>query len=201
MAGQGGGFVGVFDPTAHEHGGAFYQLWDVLGVQKEYGLSNDCKKVLPTALSEGHFIAADLQSSYPRLGKHVQHIYPCAESTQIIAKDAEGSVTIASHQFGGGRGVYLAGFEFGAEQNRLLQRAIWYASGREQEMMQTWFTSNIETEIAGYPETGQYVVINNSNSEQTTMVVANTGAQIEVTLPANGSLWFRFTEAVSATAI
>jgi 1,3-beta-galactosyl-N-acetylhexosamine phosphorylase len=189
---QGGGFLGLFDPTAREHGGAFFQLWDILGVQKEYGLSNDCKKVIPTDLVEGHFIAKDLSQTQPALGKTVQTIYPCLETTQVIAKDADGSVTIAANNFGGGRGVYLAGFELGAEQNRLLQRAIWYAAGREDEMTRKWFSSNIETEIAGYPETGKYIVINNADSEQTTTITDNMGYSHELTLPANGSAWFDF---------
>ncbi|VGO15472.1 1,3-beta-galactosyl-N-acetylhexosamine phosphorylase [Pontiella desulfatans] len=189
---SGGGLVGVFDPTSHENGGTFYQLWDILGVQKEYGLSGDCKKVIPTDIAQGHFIAADLASTKPALGKHVQTIYPCIESTQIIAKDDEGSVTIAANDFGKGRGVYLAGFELGAEQNRLLQRAIWFAAGREGEMEKRWFASNIETEIAAYPETGKYIVINNSNDPQTTTVVDGEGRAKTVELDANASAWFDF---------
>ncbi len=187
---NGGGFVGLYDPTAHEHGGAFYQLWDILGVQKEYGLSGDCKKVLSTDIAEGHFIAEDLTNSHPALGKHVQTIYPCVESTQVIAKDDEGSVTIAANDFGKGRGVYLAGFELGAEQNRLLQRAIWYAAGREGEMAKTWFSTNIETEIAGYPATGKYIVINNSDEPQTTTITDGNGNEKTVSLEANASKWF-----------
>lgn len=189
---NGGGFVGVFDPTAHEHGGAFYQLWDVLGVQKEYGLSNDCKKVIPTDIVVDHFIAEDLSSKNPSLGKRVQHIYPCLDSTQVVAKDEEDSVTVSSNDFGLGRGVYLAGFEFGAEQNRLLQRAIWYASGREREMVQKWFSTNIHTEIAGYPKTEKYIVINNSDEAQTTTITNGDQQQSTITLPANGALWFNF---------
>jgi 1,3-beta-galactosyl-N-acetylhexosamine phosphorylase len=189
---NGGGFVGMFDPTAHEHGGFFYQLWDILGVQKEYGLSRDCKKVIQPDITKGHFIAADLSSTSPNLGKHVQTIYPCLESTQIIARDDQDSVTIAANDFGRGRGVYLAGFELGAEQNRLLQRAIWYACRRENEMEKKWFSSNIETEIAGYPETGKYIVINNSDKEQTTTITGKDGTKKTITLQANGSQWFDF---------
>lgn len=189
---SGGGFVGLLDPTAHENGGAFYQLWDILGVQKEYGLSNDTKKVLPTDITEGHFIAADLSSSNPSLGKHVQTLYPVLESTQIVAKDDDGSVTLAANDFGKGRGVYLAGFELGAEQNRLLQRAIWYAAGREDEMEKKWFSSNVETEIAGYPETGKYIVINNSDDPQTTGIVDGAGNEKTISLKANASQWFDF---------
>jgi 1,3-beta-galactosyl-N-acetylhexosamine phosphorylase len=189
---NGGGFVGVLDPTAHENGGAFYQLWDILGVQKEYGLSNDCKKVLPTGIVEQHFISADFGKTAPRLGKHVQTIYPCLESTEIIAKDAEGSVTIAANNYGKGHGVYLAGFEFGAEQNRLLQRAIWHASGKSAQMTSKWYSANIHTEVAGYPETGKYIVINNSDEPQTTEVTDGNGARHTVQLDPNTSRWFSF---------
>lgn len=188
----GGGFVGILDPTAHENGGAYYQLWDILGVQKEIGLSNDCKKVIPTDIAEGHFLAADLASTNPSLGKHVQMVYPCIESTQIIAKDDEGSVTVATNDFGKGRGVYLAGFELGSEQNRLLQRAIWYAAGKEKEMAGKWFSTNMETEIAGYPETGKYIVVNNSYEAQTTVVTNRDGNEKTVSLEANASKWFDF---------
>jgi 1,3-beta-galactosyl-N-acetylhexosamine phosphorylase len=189
---NGGGFVGVIDPTACEHGGAYYQLWDILGIQKEIGLSGDCKKVIPTDITEGHFIAADLESTNPALGKHVQTIYPCIESTKIIAKDDEGSVTVAANDFGKGRGVYLAGFEFGSEQNRLLQRAIWYAAGRQDEMTRKWYSSNIETEIAGYPQTGKYIVINNSYEAQTTTITDHNGNEKTISLKANASKWFDF---------
>jgi len=188
----GGGFVGIIDPTACEHGGAYYQLWDILGVQKEIGLSGDCKKVIPTDITKGHFLAADLATTNPSLGKHVQTVYPCIKSAQIIAKDDEGSVTVAANDFGKGRGVYLAGFELGSEQNRLLQRAIWYAAGREDEMTKKWFSTNVQTEIAGFPQTGKYIVINNSNEPQTTTITDREGNEKSIRLEANASKWFDF---------
>jgi 1,3-beta-galactosyl-N-acetylhexosamine phosphorylase len=115
-----------------------------------------------------------------------------AETTEIVAKDDEGSVTIAANRFGKGRGVYLAGFQLGAEQNRLLQRAIWYACGREAEMKRKWFSANIETEIAGYPETGKYIVINNANEPVTTEIIDGQGKTKAVKLAANASKWFDF---------
>jgi len=189
---RGGGFLGVLDPSACENGGALYQLWDVLGVQKEYGLSNDTKKVLSTDVKDGHFLLADSAGRAPDLGKHVQRIYPCAETATIVAKDSEGSVTIATNDYGKGRGVYLAGFKLGAEQSRLLQRAVWFASGREGEMGKRWFSTNIHTEVAAYPQTRKYIVINSSNEPQTTVVTDGEGREDRVQLAANASKWFNF---------
>jgi 1,3-beta-galactosyl-N-acetylhexosamine phosphorylase len=189
---RGGGFLGVLDPSACEHGGAFYQLWDILGVQRECGLSNDTKKVLPTEVAEGHFLLADATAGAPDLGKHVQRIFPCVETAKVVAKDAEGSVTIAANNYGKGRGVYLAGFKLGPEQSRLLQRAIWLASGREDEMTGRWFTTNIHTEVAAYPGTGKYIVINNANEPVSTEVVDGAGRKHLVKLGPNASRWFDF---------
>ena len=189
---RGGGFLGVLDPSACENGGALYQLWDVLGVQREYGLSNDTKKVLPTDVRKGHFLLADSAGRAPDLGKHVQRIYPCVETATIVSKDNEGSVTIATNDYGKGRGVYLAGFKLGAEQSRLLQRAVWFASGREGEMGKRWFSTNIHTEVAAYPQTRKYIVINNSNEPQTTVVTDGEGREHTVQLAANASKWFNF---------
>jgi 1,3-beta-galactosyl-N-acetylhexosamine phosphorylase len=164
----------------------------VLGVQREYGLSNDTKKVLPTDVKEGHFLLADSAGRAPDLGKHVQRIYPCVETATIVAKDNEGSVTIATNNYGKGRGVYLAGFKLGAEQSRLLQRAVWFASGREGEMGKRWFSTNIHTEVAAYPQTRKYIVINSSNEPQTTVVTDGEGREHRIQLAANASKWFNF---------
>jgi hypothetical protein len=59
-------------------------------------------------------------------------------------------------------------------------------------MEKKWFSSNIETEIAGYPETGKYIVINNSDKEQTTTITGKDGTKKTITLQANGSQWFDF---------
>ena len=34
---EGGGFIGVGEPTAYQHQGRFFQLADVLGVDREMG--------------------------------------------------------------------------------------------------------------------------------------------------------------------
>jgi 1,3-beta-galactosyl-N-acetylhexosamine phosphorylase len=59
-------------------------------------------------------------------------------------------------------------------------------------MEKKWLASNIETEIAGYPETGRYMVVNNSDQPQTTVVTDGEGREHTVALDANGSKWFDF---------
>jgi hypothetical protein len=59
-------------------------------------------------------------------------------------------------------------------------------------MGQRWFTTNIHTEVAAYPQTGKYVVINNANEAVATEVVDGGGRKHVVTLGANASQWFDF---------
>ncbi len=187
----GGGFLGVLDPSAEEHGGAFYQLCDVLGVQKEVGHSLNNGKNIPVDVETGHFITADAAGEVD-LGRTSEDVYPCLESAVVLGVDQRGSVTMATNDFGNGRGVYLAGFELGPEQSRLLQRAIYFAAGRDTDMESKWYSSSIHTEIAGYPETGKYVVANNSDAAVETEVTDNAGNRRTVRLAANESKWFDF---------
>ena len=59
-------------------------------------------------------------------------------------------------------------------------------------MTQKWFSSNIHTEIAGYPETKKYIVINNSYESQMTTIVDHKGRKKGISLDANASKWFDF---------
>ena len=125
---NGGGFVGIQDSTTHENGGAFFQLNDVLGIQKVIGLSNDSKKTNSTDITTGHFLSQDFADGLPSLGKHAQTISPSVETT----------------------------------------------------------------EIAGYPATEKYIVINNSYETVTTTITDHAGNTREITLDANASQWFDY---------
>ena len=54
---NGGGFIGVGEPTGHQHQGRFFQLADVLGVEKETGFTLNYDKY--NWDSNSHFITED----------------------------------------------------------------------------------------------------------------------------------------------
>ena len=59
-------------------------------------------------------------------------------------------------------------------------------------MGKRWFSTNIHTEVAAYPQTRKYIVINSSNEPQTTVVTDGEGREHRVQLAANASKWFNF---------
>ncbi len=168
---RGGGFIGIGEPTAHQHQGRFFQLADVLGVDKERGFSLSTMKY-NAPLQGKHFITDDALGA-PDFGEYCDNVYrvePQAEN--LIIKS--GCTQLAVNGFGKGRGVYIAGLPYSPENTRLLLRAIYWAAGRE-DALHTWFSDNLHTECAAYPERGCYCVVNNTQRPQTTTVYGQGG--------------------------
>jgi len=181
----GGGFIGVGEPTAIEHQGEFFQLADVLGVQKEVGFSLSLDKY--NTLHEGNHFITEEQNGPIDFGESMKYVYQSDRDTDVLAME-EGDVTLAAHPFGQGRSVYMAGLPYSPENTRLLLRAIYWAAS-EEELMKKWYTTNIQTECAAYPEAGMFVVINNSYDKQETSVYKEDGSKVDVTLNPMGYQW------------
>ena len=94
---NGGGFVGVGDPTAVHHGGRFFQLADILGVDKELGFTLSTDKYFKTAL-DSHFITEDRNSDF-NFGESKHDIYALSAATEII-EYSNNEVHMAANAYG-----------------------------------------------------------------------------------------------------
>lgn len=163
---DGGGFIGVGEPTAVQHQGAFFQLRDVLGVDEEVGYSLSTDKY--NVCRPEHFLMEDLNGK-PNFGEGMKGIYAYGDHYQILAQDGE-YTQMAVNEYGHGRGVYLAGLPYSPENCRLLLRSIYYAAHREADMKE-YYVTNCNTEIAAYESAGVAAVINNTSETEKTDVV------------------------------
>lgn len=168
---EGGGFVGVGEPSAVHRGGRFFQLADVLGVDKELGYSLSTDKYFVKQLDR-HFITEDLAGSID-FGEGMKNVYALGPDTEI-AEYSNHEVHLSAHPYGKGRGVYIAGLPYSYENTRILIRSLFYAASRESQMKR-WYADNLYCEVNAYPETGRYAVVNNSSSAQTTQVYDGQG--------------------------
>ncbi|MDC7290305.1 1,3-beta-galactosyl-N-acetylhexosamine phosphorylase [Blautia schinkii] len=182
---NGGGFLGVGEPSAYHAGGRFFQLADVLGVDKELGFTLSTDKYFTTPC-EDHFIAEDRVSGYD-FGEGMKNVYALSEDTEIV-EYSNGEVHIAAHKYGKGRGVYIAGLPYSFENTRLLMRALYYAAGRE-ENLKKWFAQNLNCEVHAYPEAGKYAILNNTSEVQTTVVYDGEGRTAEYTMQPGEIIW------------
>lgn len=182
---NGGGFLGVGDPTAVHHGGRFFQLADIMGVDKELGFTLSTDKYFKTAL-DAHFITEDRISDFD-FGESKHDIYALSANTEII-EYSNNEVHMASNQYGKGRGVYISGLPYSYENTRLLMRAMFYAAGKE-DQYHIWYADNLNCEVNAYPESGKYAILNNSNETQTTNFYDGDGNCESITLEPCEILW------------
>lgn len=182
---NGGGFVGVGDPTAVHHGGRFFQLADILGVDKELGFTLSTDKYFKTALDK-HFITEDRSVDFD-FGESKHDIYALSAATEII-EYSNNEVHMAANTYGKGRGVYISGLPYSYENTRLLMRAMFYAASKE-DRYHIWYADNLNCEVNAYPESGKYAILNNSNETQTTKFYDGEGNCETITLEPCEILW------------
>lgn len=178
---NGGGFIGIGEPTAELYGGHFFQLSDALGVDKELGFSLSTDKYFKDEI-EKHFITEDVKSEID-FGEGMKNVYATKESTEIIC-NRNGDLMLSSNDYGKGRAIYIAGLPYSAENTRILYRSLYYASHKESEMKK-WYCDDMNCEVSAYLEENKYAIINNSNEEVETFVYYGDGkAELVLMKPA-----------------
>lgn len=182
---HGGGFIGIGEPTAYQRQGKYFQLYDILGVDKELGFSLSTDKY-NWDIKE-HFITQDLPEDI-NFGEEMKNIY-ALEGTQII-KMKNRNVNLAVHEYGKGHAVYMSGLPFDFANARLLYRSLFYAAGC-QEDMKRWYSDNYFVEVNVYPSTHSFCVVNNTYEPQTALVYKGDGTSFEVTLEESQIKWFQ----------
>ena len=180
---NGGGFIGVGEPTAYQRNGHFFQLYDVLGVDKELGFSLSTDKY--NWEEKEHFLTENFAETID-FGEEVKNIYALHGTT--VLKDDRHTIMFAANTYGKGRSVYLRGLPFSFENARLLYRCLFYAAGKEDEI-KTWYSENPNVEVNVYPNTQSYCVVNNTYEEQTTTVYTDRESYA-LTLAATEIRWF-----------
>ncbi len=170
FVGNGGGLIGIGEPTAVLKGGAYFQLSDVLGVDKELGFSQSTDRY-PVETPE-HFITGDLKGALD-VGEGAGDIFATTTDTAILRLQNR-SVELAANQADEGRGVYIAGLPYSHDNARLLHRAIYWAAGREADFGHQWIPSNPGVEVAVFEQAGKALVTNNLTEAASTTLTGRT---------------------------
>jgi 1,3-beta-galactosyl-N-acetylhexosamine phosphorylase len=188
---RGGGFIGVEDPTAYEYQGRFFQLADVLGVEREVGNRLSWAKNIRPEPNRGHFILEDVDRPLD-LGGARTGVHFTSDAAELLAGAADG-IQLSTNSFGRGRAVYMSDYVHTPQNMRLLHRAILWVSGQE-GALRRWFTSDTHTDCAFYPEVEQFVVMNNSEEERRTTIYDGEGRSATLTLAPLEMKWLTSNE-------
>lgn len=157
---KGGVFIGVNEPSDVTGYDTTFRMAHVLGVDKDTGarichgkwkVERTKKQELTGLLPEG----AKAQAK--------DSVYLIDDKAEVLLEE-NGFPALVMHPFGEGFGIYLASFERGAANNRMLLNLI--LAGCGEDPRQNYLTDNIHVECAYYPASGKLVVINNSDEKQ-----------------------------------
>ncbi|MGG7077968.1 1,3-beta-galactosyl-N-acetylhexosamine phosphorylase [Clostridium sardiniense] len=184
---NGGGFIGVGDPTACQYQGRYFQLDDVMGVDKEIGFSLSTRKY--NDINDKHFLLEDIDEELD-FGEGMDGVYAKGDNYQILSKDREYS-NLVVNTFGNGRSVYFAGLPYTPQNCRLLLRAVYFAAGREDEMKK-YYVTNVNTECAAFEELGKVVVINNTRCIQNTDLIIDGEIKEQLKLNPMEMRWIEY---------
>lgn len=158
---QGGVLIGVNEPSAAPGHGDYFRMARALGVDEDTG-ARVCHGRWP--------VAADPVPGLIPEGAELpvrEHLYLTDGDTRVLAEQ-DGCPAIATHTFGKGRGVYLAGFSYSPENARMLLNLMLWAKGLP--LNAAYLTTDPGTECAWFPDSRQLVVINNTDTPRTTAV-------------------------------
>lgn len=158
---QGGVLIGVNEPSAAPGHGDYFRMARALGVDEDTG-ARVCHGRWP--------VAADPVPGLIPEGTELsvrEHLYLTDGDTRVLAEQ-DGCPAIATHAFGKGRGVYLAGFSYSPENARMLLNLMLWAKGLP--LNASYLTTDPGTECAWFPDSRQLVVINNTDTPRTTAV-------------------------------
>ena len=182
---NGGGFIGVGEPSGHPYQGHILQLASVLGVEKENGFTLNYDKYNWEEHPD-HFILQDADRPID-FGEGKRNIYALEGTEVLVQRNKE--VQMAAHDFGKGRAVYISGVPYSFANSRTLYRAILWSAHSEEEL-HTWFSSNYNVEVHAYVKNGKYCVVNNTYEPQDTTVYTTDGSSFDLHLDANEIKWY-----------
>ena len=184
---QGGGFIGVGEPTACQYEGRYFQLSDVLGADREMGFSMSTDKYNELSPKyRDHFILEDIKGEID-FGEGKNRIYAQGANYEILDMDGEYSRLIVN-SYGKGRSVYFTGLPYSPQNCRILLRAIYYAAHREEEMKK-YYVTNVETEVAAFEKASRVAVINNSKEDQMTDLYIHGSLKCSLDMKAMEMVW------------
>ena len=181
---EGGGFIGIGQPSACQHQGRFFQLAGVLGVEEERGFTLNYDKY--NWENHEHFITADCTKDID-FGEGKKNIYALDGTTIICQREKE--VQLAVNDFGKGRCVYVSGLPYSFENSRILYRSIIWASHSEEDL-EKWYSTNFNIEVHAYVKNGKYCVVNNTYEKQKTTVYKGDGTHFDLEMQENEIIWY-----------
>ncbi|RAS65167.1 1,3-beta-galactosyl-N-acetylhexosamine phosphorylase [Vibrio diazotrophicus] len=177
FVGQGGGLLGVCDPSAFQKNGRYFQLGDVFGLEKETALTMG-RVAMPLSIAKEHylsqFVTEGLDFGNP------SYVYPQATDIAVLAAQGQ-HLALTARNYGQGRSVYMGNLPFNMKNARLLQQVLIWLSHNETQQ-HAWLSDYPNVDVAYYPQTGMVAAVNYVSEPQQVTISNAKGEFVNISL-------------------
>jgi len=163
---DGGMFIGVDDPSATPGYETTFRMAGVLGVDYDTGAKTRHGRYEFQTENPHNLEAKDVTIAAK------SNLYLTDGKANVVMSDGLNPL-LTINSFGKGYGVYFSQFRTNRPNTKLLLDII--LLNEENDVRDLYITDNYNTECAYYPESKKLVVINNSDTVQTTNIKTNVG--------------------------
>lgn len=155
---EGGIFLGINEPSARRGQMHFFQMAEALGVDLDMG-EYVCHGRWTYEVKKGNNLVTE-----GCVWKEGKNIFLTDPATRVFA-EKDGLPVCTVHDFGKGKGVYLASFAYNPAYTQLLMNILLLAGEKAQVL-----SENPMTECAWFVNHKKIVVVNNTDKEQETRI-------------------------------
>lgn len=152
---EGNVFVGIGDPSASLNNSSYFQLSDVLGIDKEVG---------NTLQYSRYYNKENLLENRFNVGLDKKYIYPTNDSVEILQLDDHFGIEVSINNYFKGKGVYLQGLVYSIENTRKFFELLLKVTKEEYK----YLSDNENVEVYEFEK--YYAVINNSDKSINTSI-------------------------------
>lgn len=184
---EGGGLLGIGDPSAWQANGRYYQLGDIFGIEKEIALTMG-RVASPLKLDQEHILSQYVTNGI--VFEHASYVYPQKNDLSIIAANGQ-HIALSTREFGKGRSIYLSQVLFNMETARLLEHILNWLM-RHEPSNTPYLSGNPYIDLAYYPQHQELALVNSSPLSQTTTFSDHCGKHHAINLEGYEWRWIKF---------
>lgn len=192
---NGGGFIGVGEPSGYQYQGRYFQLADVLGVEKECNFTHFEKRDA-IQVENNHWLMQGIDLSKITFNNNVRGVYALTatalkahyDSTYPIGWQNAGHIDFAVNEYGNGRSVYFSGVSDCNESYRLIYNALLWVAHKEDKKYIV-YSNNANIDAYYYEKINKYALINVADSKEHTIFYDKLGDKSEYDLKPKEILW------------
>ena len=173
---NGGGFIGINEPSFYKKGLSNLRMSDVLGVDLDKG-TRICETKRAFDVESGFVKESEAEYILPK-----DSVFLINDYAKVLL-EYNGVPAVVENDFGKGKGMYFSGFRYSPESARLLLKSVLRVA--QKEYLRTNYLSDNPNIDCAYFDSAKKIIVANSSAESQRSSISILGKEkIDITLEA-----------------